>query len=115
MDEYRWGFGVEDLALTIGHHGPCVIGINWYEDMFNPNGDGLIKPGGKLAGGHAILVFGYSDRHRLFRLRNSWGEGWGVGGNCFLAYEDMDRLLHEDGEVCAPVHRIKREQPEVAE
>lgn len=39
-------------------------------------------------GGHAILLVGYlerSDGTYWFRLRNSWGRGWGENGYCWIA------------------------------
>lgn len=104
-DEYRWAFGVEDLALAVSRSGPAILGINWYEAMGDPTREGLIKVGGRLLGGHAILCSGYSVPKRLFRLHNSWGLAWGVRGECFISYEDMDRLLRESGEACIPVRR----------
>lgn len=105
-EEYRWAFGVEDLALAVSRSGPAILGINWYEGMGTPEKDGTIHATGSLLGGHAILCSGYSVPKRLFRLHNSWGLAWGVRGECFLSYDDMDRLLHEQGEACIPVRRL---------
>lgn len=103
--EYRWAFGVNDLALAVGHQGPAVLGVNWYEGMMQPSAGGLIRPDGKLAGGHAILCIGYNHRMGMFKLHNSWGIKWGDRGECFISYKDMDRLLKEQGEACIPVRR----------
>ncbi len=40
-------------------------------------------------------------------MRNSWGRGWGVDGDCLISIEDLDRLLGEAGEACVPVRRVK--------
>jgi hypothetical protein len=104
--EYRWAFGEEDLALAIGYKGPAVLGINWYEGMSNPDKDGLIKVSGFLQGGHAILCNGYDVKTNLYRLHNSWGEGFGVKGECFISSKDISRLLKKKGEACIPVVRL---------
>jgi hypothetical protein len=105
--EYRWAFSENDLALAVGHHGPAVIGINWYDSMSTPNGKGIITVSGEIAGGHAILCNGFNVKTGLYRLHNSWGNVWGINGECFISRLDMIRLLQEDGEACIPVVRLK--------
>lgn len=39
-----------------------------------------------LLGGHAVLFFGYDDDRQAFRVRNSWGAGWCLGGNFWFSY-----------------------------
>lgn len=107
LSEYRWAFGEEDLARTIGYRGPVVLGLNWYEGMFDADGDGFIHVDGGLAGGHCILAAGFSLKLDAYRLDNSWGIEWGVNGSCYLSRSDMSRLLAEDGEACIFVKRGK--------
>lgn len=105
--EYRWAFGVADLALGVSRQGPAVIGINWYTGMLSPDARGVVQVTGKVEGGHAILVTGFNVKTQMFRLHNSWGDGWGVKGVCYLSYADMGRLLSENGDACIPVRRGK--------
>lgn len=105
MAEYRWAFGLSDLVLAVGYKGPAVLGVNWYEGMFRPDGAGYVWPSGAVAGGHAILCRGVSVSRRTFTLRNSWGPGWGNGGDCLVTWDTMERLLGEGGEACIPVGR----------
>lgn len=104
--QYRWAFGEADLALAIGRAGPAVLGINWYEGMFDTDAAGMISPTGEIAGGHAILCNGYNVKKKLYRLHNSWGSSWGINGEAFISAADMSRLLKEDGEACIPVVRL---------
>lgn len=106
IGEYRWAFNTMDLAITVSWFYPAIIGINWYEQMFIPNERGIITIGGDIAGGHAIMVRGYSAERNLFLMRNSWGVGWGISGDCWISFADMDRLLNEQGEACIPVERF---------
>ena len=105
--EYRWAFNMDDLTWAIGHRGPAVLGINWYEGMCSTDESGIIHPTGRLLGGHAILANGYNKKKNLIRLHNSWGKSWGVNGYCFISVNDLDRILHENGEACIPVKRQK--------
>lgn len=103
--EYRWAFGLDDLILAVGYKGPAVLGVNWYDQMFQPSANGYISASGQVAGGHAILCNGVDVKKKCFRLHNSWGTGWGVNGECFITFADMDKLLREYGEACIPIQR----------
>lgn len=96
---YRWAFGLDQLRKGVAYNGPAVIGIDWYDSMYDPDSDGFIAPGGRKVGGHAILVRGVSEKRKLFRLRNSWGI-WGIkgSGDCFMTFDNMDKLLNQRGE-----------------
>jgi hypothetical protein len=105
IQEYRWAFGLEDLVLAVGYKGPAILGLNWYEGMFEPWSCGHLHVQGGLAGGHAILCKGVSVTHRTFTLHNSWGNGWGNGGDALISWDEMNRLLHEQGESVIPLRR----------
>ena len=105
--EYRWAFSIEDLALAVGHVGPAVLGIPWYDGMFNVRSCGHIHVDGQLAGGHAILCNGVSIKNRTFTLHNSWGPSWGNNGTCKISWDELESLLNEDGEACIPVTRAQ--------
>lgn len=121
MPEYRWAFGVKDMILAVGYKGPAVIGVNWYEGMFDTDEDGFVHVTGDIAGGHAIMVNavkvvwkeGSAKRtvedvdwdKSYFTMHNSWGKRWGVGGTARITVRDMDRLLREQGECVVPVLR----------
>lgn len=104
-EEYRWAFNIWDLLIAIGYKGPAVLGINWYSGMFYPDANGLIRPTGQLAGGHAIVANGVSVRSRLVRLHNSWGSSWGINGECYIGWGELQWLLDQQGEACIPVLR----------
>lgn len=108
IEGYRWAFGLHDLVMGVGYEGPAVIGIPWYEGMFNPHACGQLHVGGQVAGGHAILVKGVSITNKTFTLHNSWGEAWADGGDVYIHWDEMERLLHEQGEAVFPVGRIKK-------
>jgi hypothetical protein len=107
MESYRWAFGIDDLILGVGHNGPAVLGIPWYEGMSRPDSNGVVKPIGKCVGGHCIMVREVNLLKEEFRLPNSWGRRWGIDGECFISFQDIARLLHEDGEAVFFVGRHK--------
>lgn len=106
MPQYRWAFGLDDLILAVGYAGPAVLGINWYEGMYDTDAKGYIHPTGQLMGGHAILCHSVNIPGKYFVLHNSWGkDNFGVQGKAKISFDDMGRLLHEQGEACVPVVR----------
>lgn len=105
IKEYRWAFGMDDLILAVGHIGPVVLGLNWYEGMFEPHSCGFLHVTGKLSGGHAILCRGVNVTEEYFLLHNSWGKDWGKQGTAKVSFEEMRRLLKEDGEAVVPLVR----------
>lgn len=114
--EYRWAMNVEEMALAVGYGGPVVIGVNWYGGFMRPDVDGWIFIGNSaVAGGHCVCVTGVTVRRNsdgsinydksYFTIRNSWGRDWGLNGGCKLSWRDMERLIHERGEVMLPTVR----------
>jgi C1A family cysteine protease len=68
---------------------PFVIGFSVYESFDSIGSDGLMpfpKDGEALVGGHAVLVVGYDDAMGRLIIRNSWGNGWGDGGDFYMPY-----------------------------
>lgn len=113
---YRWSFGMDDLILGVGYAGPAVMGLDWFEGMWEPDEDGFVWPTGDWVGGHAILnnrvmVAERAEfkHRRFFELPNTWGPGWGpIGGRCRLTFDAMEYLLIERrGEACFLTDRKK--------
>lgn len=105
---YGWATSLDELdaGLDIG---PAIVGTSWKADMFSPSKGGMLTISGDDEGGHCYAVTGrllspvYGP---LYRIRNSWGHGWGVGGNAYVRREAFGELLFGgDGEASFPVHR----------
>lgn len=108
--EYRWAFSPDDALIAIGHTGPVVLGVNWYESMFNPDSKGFLRVAGRVAGGHAIVARAVNWREERVLLHNSWGPTWGgvadaPDGCAWISFADLARLLGESGECCVPLIR----------
>lgn len=48
-----------------------------------------LLPAGSNGGiaGHVLLIVGYDDTTRMFRVKNSWGASWGDRGYAWLSYD----------------------------
>lgn len=105
IEEYRWAFSLNDLLNGIYHEGPAILGLNWYEGMFEPDSKGHIHKRGRRLGGHCLLARGFSVVYDRVKLHNSWGPDWGISGWCWISFEDLEALLKEDGEAVFPIGR----------
>jgi hypothetical protein len=114
ISRYLWGKDLQSLidALMMPKEqggGPAVIGSNWYYSMFQADKTGVISIGNStendIAGGHAYVINAISIsrgaylKKRYFRIKNSWDKTWALNGRAWISFEDVERLIHEDGEV----------------
>jgi hypothetical protein len=106
INSYLWTYNINTLINTVLNVGPVVVGTNWYYNMFFPDRKtGIIKPTGRLAGGHAYMINGIDINKKLFRIKNSWGQKWGVSGHAYISFSDMERLIKQNGEVCLAIEK----------
>jgi hypothetical protein len=111
IQAYRWAFRMRTVLGYLAH-GPVAAGTVWYDSMFTPvERDGRlvleITPDAEVAGGHEWIIDGNDPAHRMVRMTNSWGPRWGRLGRAWVAYDTLERLLGERGDVVVPVLRPK--------
>lgn len=83
------------VKATIKAFGEIVLSTPWYHSWFRPDAKTHVLPRPDyVVGGHAILADGWDDRRGL-RLRNSWGAGWGSGGDAFMSYHYAEQVVRE--------------------
>lgn len=86
--------------LYSGH--PVMIGIlvdhEFYRDGFKRNHDSLyiwsVKRGTQNTA-HAMVIVGYDDENRLFKVLNSWGQEWGNNGYVWIDYDLFTKFARE--------------------
>jgi len=105
IESYRWATSINDMVAVIGYFGPVVIGVNWYEGMFEPTLEGTLVVRGQVQGGHCVIVKGVNVETGMFLIQNSWGITWGQSGCAYISFDDMARLLRENGEACIVIHK----------
>lgn len=92
----------EARQWLISDKGSVIVGTQFTEGMAKPTG-GYMNPTGRIVGGHAYLLMGYSVSRLAFRMCNSWGRGWGQNGRAWLRYQDFSDLLQAQGDAVGVV------------
>lgn len=100
ISEYRFASSVGEVVKTLLELGPVVAGTAWVQGMMEPDAEGFVEVTGSSVGGHAYKLDGVNVKRGVLRLKNSWGQGWGRRGHAFIAIEDFEKLLRQDGEAC---------------
>jgi hypothetical protein len=100
---YHWCLGLDDVLKTLSHVGPVSVGVNWYEGFDSPDATGRVTVSGQIRGGHCFEILGIDVENKLVIAENSWGAGWGVQGRFNFSFDDLDRLLKEEGEAATVI------------
>lgn len=71
---------------------PVVFGFTVYdsfesEEVAQTGIVAMPKKGEGVAGGHAVMLVGYDNTTDRFKVRNSWGDGWGLSGYFEMPYD----------------------------
>lgn len=81
---------LDAIKQALVAYGPVTVGGAWYSSWFRPVKGILPAAGGGIAGGHAVLVFGWDDdvAGGSLLVRNSWGKAWpgSTNGNFYGPY-----------------------------
>lgn len=100
---YTHAFSIAALNSAL-QAGPVLVGINWYNSMFDPRSDGQIIVDTKsgLAGGHELELNAYDAATGEYQVPNSWAESWGVDGCGYFTTASLTTLLGQQGDVTVP-------------
>jgi hypothetical protein len=94
ISSYRHATTARGL-LTLAQDGTVLIGMPWYQAMFDPDPHGFVDTGrwvySGVAGGHEVCLTAVEKlvlvgtepdpANTVLRFRNSWGAGWGDHGS----------------------------------
>jgi hypothetical protein len=103
---YVWAANVDEIKQWVLKNGPVTVGVDWYNDMFNPDANGFVFPTGGVAGGHCFLVVGYDPATDVLTFQNSWGAGWGLNGYFKMHAKDFAAIYANQGEGCTTVEIV---------
>ena len=81
-------FPSTDAVKKALQKGPLITTLSVYTDFLFYRSGVYKHTTGKLEGGHAVSIVGYSDPDQAWIVRNSWGPDWGDKGFVKVAWSD---------------------------
>ncbi|WP_338733455.1 C1 family peptidase [Mangrovimonas cancribranchiae] len=90
---YRVNITEKDFKHAIANGHPIIIGLKLFKSFYPKDKTGLVPfPSKDEAsfenhGNHAMLIVGYNEEEKLFKIRNSWGRNFGENGYCYAPYD----------------------------
>ena len=69
---------------------PFVFGFDVYPyfESAEMAASGILQmpsPDDQSVGGHCVMAVGYDDNAQMWKIRNSWGTGWGLNGTGYFS------------------------------
>ncbi len=88
---------IEGIKSYLSKGYPVIIAISFDQAFGNPNGDPVVSSMqvDSKAMGHAMLIVGYDESKKCFRIMNSWGTAWRDGGFCWITYDAFKQCIRE--------------------
>lgn len=78
---------------------PVVVAMEAHQAFADWTGGGVYNKSkdaaGASLGGHALVVVGYADQLKAFKVLNSWGKAWGDGGYAWIDYATFQSMTLE--------------------
>jgi C1A family cysteine protease len=76
---------INKVKRSLINNGPVMISVPWYDDFKVI--DGVINSPSNMkgkSGGHCMYLYGWDERG--WKIQNSWGTLWGIGGRAIYPY-----------------------------
>lgn len=93
---------LDDIKSALSDGFPVVIAARIFDSFSDTNSGFVHHPSNdEIANGersdghghHAMVVCGFSDKERVFVVRNSWGKEFGDNGYCYIPYSYADKYF----------------------
>lgn len=90
----------KEVKAQINAGYPILIGVK-IDKGFEAKGHGAENPyiwnsyDNTETSGHAMVIVGFDDHLKAFKIMNSWGKEWGNDGFCWISYDFFPVCVHE--------------------
>jgi C1A family cysteine protease len=91
---------VNELKSWIYAGYPLWFAVKIDKTSFNKSGTTVWKESlGASNGSHAMVLMGWDDTRKAFKIANSWGNDWGDNGFGYVDYEYFKTLINDNGTI----------------
>jgi outer membrane protein assembly factor BamB/C1A family cysteine protease len=100
-----WGrvaLNVNSIRKFVYYDTPIIIcgrlneAFKKYKSSTDTDGQFIWKDGSNIQTSyHAMVIIGYDDSRKAFKVQNSWGKNWGNSGYIWLAYDIVPDVVRE--------------------
>ena len=90
INKYERLYDLADIKQALVNGFPVICGIRITDSFYTLDSvNRVYRPRGAYHGGHAVIIVGYDDTTNRLKIRNSWGEKWGLNGYFYMDYTDF--------------------------
>ena len=89
--------GLDGLCQALADGHLISWGIPWAAEWMSPKEDGILASPMLVAGGHEVCLYGYDTKTQLFKIANSWTDGWGDKGKCYMNFAYLKWIVAQGG------------------
>lgn len=103
-----------DIKSALEEGYPVIVSLYLHESFNNIGTDGFVPipdSSDPAVGWHAMVIVGYSDKDKVFIVRNSWGTDFGDRGYCYIPYTYV--LDTTQNSMCCIITKISSTDVEV--
>jgi hypothetical protein len=97
ITRYEHCFDLQSVLAAL-QVGPVMLGVSWRSGFDNPATDGRMAYTGTVRGGHEICADEIDVTNQRVWITNSWGSSWGVKGRAYWTWDDLAKVLAEQGD-----------------
>lgn len=88
-----------------------LVGIKLTDSFYSPS-NGYINyiDGEKTYGGHAVVINGWKLENNIYywRVHNSWGNRWGIDGEAWISFDDLQKVMLDGAYVFIDTNEKKK-------
>ncbi|GBU24791.1 hypothetical protein R83H12_01426 [Fibrobacteria bacterium R8-3-H12] len=81
------GMNEDNFKKYLAQGRPVLFGAMLGDRFRRWNDESILSSDYNIRGGHGMVLVGYDDSKKAFRVRNSWGTDWGDNGSIWVDYE----------------------------
>ena len=94
---YRRVWSVDDMKNKLFNDGsPIIFGFKVWDSFMRNKRELVPMPdiqNEKYKGGHAVVIIGFDDKLKAFKIINSWGVWWGNNGYAYIPYDYIRKYM----------------------